>query len=43
MPIYILNGKEIDVPENEVDQLLKAFPLPKLWNKTEYLPRNSYF
>lgn len=30
MPIYILNGKEIDVPENEVNQFLKAFPNAQL-------------
>ena len=22
MPIYILNGKEVDVPENEVEQVV---------------------
>src|SRR6056300_1257303 len=26
MPVYILNGKEVNVPENEVEQFLKAFP-----------------
>ena len=30
MPIYILNGKEIDVPENEVEQFLRAFPNAQL-------------
>ena len=34
MPIYVLNGKEVDVPENEVEQFLKAFPNAEIKQQT---------